>query len=168
MVSARHHVRLPGHHPADVGSTIPLIYYGFPGDTSVQVAYWTITTLLAALCSLATFHPSIGGPHLGHVRAIIFGAFGFGSFIVPIVHGVLRFGLAEQRRRMGLGWIALTAVFNATGVLFYVLKFPERWYTRRFDIWGASHQIMHAMVVIAAFAYTKAVLCMQTTRNELQ
>ena len=37
-------------------------------------------------------------------------------------------------------------------------QFPERWYPKRFDLLGASHQIMHVMVVAAALAYTQAVL----------
>ncbi|KAI0599223.1 hemolysin-III channel protein-like protein Izh2 [Biscogniauxia sp. FL1348] len=144
------------------GSTVPLVYYSFPceaaSSSGVRPAYWGATTALAALCSLATFHPAIGGPHLGHVRAALFGAFGFGSFLAPVAHGVLRFGLAAQRERVGLGWIGLTALCNGAGVVMYALKFPERWYPRRFDIWGASHQIMHVAVVFAALAYTKAVL----------
>lgn len=32
------------------------------------------------------------------------------------------------------------------------------WFPRRFDIFGASHQVMHIMVVFAALAYSKAVL----------
>lgn len=104
------------------GSTFPLIYYGFPCRTNVQVAYWTATTALAGLCSFATFHPSVGGPHLGHIRAILFGSFGFGSFLVPILHGVVQYGLAEQSRKMGLGWIGFTVLFNATGVMAYALK----------------------------------------------
>ncbi|KAI1335279.1 hemolysin-III channel protein-like protein Izh2 [Xylariaceae sp. FL0016] len=140
------------------GSTIPLVYYSFPGETNIQVLYWIITTVLAGLCSLATFHPSIGGPHLGHVRAMLFGAFGFGSFLAPIAHGVLKYGSAEQHERIGLSWIGLTAICNLTGVVFYAFKFPERWYPRTFDIWGASHQIMHVMVVFAALAYVQAVL----------
>jgi adiponectin receptor len=35
---------------------------------------------------------------------------------------------------------------------------PERWYRRRFDILGASHQIFHLLVVLAALTYTKAIL----------
>ncbi|KAI5924221.1 hemolysin-III channel protein-like protein Izh2 [Camillea tinctor] len=142
------------------GSTIPLVYYSFPCEESsgIRVVYWIATTALAALCSVATFHPAIGGPHLGHVRAVLFGAFGFGSFLAPVGHGILRFGLPEQSVRIGLQWIGLTALFNGAGVVLYALKFPERWYPRRFDIWGASHQIMHVAVVFAALAYTKAVI----------
>ncbi|KAH9904944.1 hemolysin-III channel protein-like protein Izh2 [Xylariomycetidae sp. FL2044] len=138
------------------GSTIPLVYYSFPCHHGLQTVYWTVTTVLAALCSLATFHPSIGGPHMGHVRAVLFGAFGFGSFLAPILQGIMIAGLAEQSRRIGLGWIGVTALCNGAGVITYAVKFPERYWPRTFDIWGASHQVMHVMVVFAALAYTKA------------
>jgi Haemolysin-III related len=35
---------------------------------------------------------------------------------------------------------------------------PERWCRRRFDILGASHQIFHLLVVLAALTYTKGIL----------
>ncbi|KAI0020300.1 hemolysin-III channel protein-like protein Izh2 [Xylariomycetidae sp. FL0641] len=147
------------------GSTVPLAYYGFPCEPAVHAAYWAATTVLAALCSVATFHPAIGGPHLGHVRAGLFGAFGLGSFVVPVAHGIRRYGLEVQSERVGLGWIGVTALCNAVGVVIYALKFPEKYYPRRFDIWGASHQVMHVMVVLAALAYTKALLQMSKGRD---
>ncbi|KAI1494030.1 hemolysin-III related-domain-containing protein [Biscogniauxia mediterranea] len=141
------------------GSTVPLVYYSFPCEEEVgRAAHWTATAALATLCSVATFRPAVGGPHLGHVRAALFGAFGLGSFLAPVAHGALRFGLAAQSARVGIPWIGLTALCNGAGVVAYALKFPERWYPRRFDIWGASHQIMHVAVVFAALAYTKAVI----------
>ena len=57
--------------------------------------------------------------------AVLFGAFGFGSFLAPVGHGVLRFGLAEQSQRIGLGWIGLTALFNGAGVVLYALKVSD-------------------------------------------
>lgn len=35
---------------------------------------------------------------------------------------------------------------------------PERWCRKRFDILGASHQIFHLLVVLAALTYTQAIL----------
>jgi hypothetical protein len=35
---------------------------------------------------------------------------------------------------------------------------PERWCRRRFDILGASHQIFHLLVVLAALTYTEGIL----------
>jgi adiponectin receptor len=37
-------------------------------------------------------------------------------------------------------------------------QIPERWCRRRFDILGASHQIFHLMVVLAALTYTQGIL----------
>ena len=34
--------------------------------------------------------------------------------------------------------------------------FPERWKPERFDIWGASHQIFHVFVVLAAVIHMYA------------
>ncbi|OAA58021.1 Hly-III-related protein [Niveomyces insectorum RCEF 264] len=34
-----------------------------------------------------------------------------------------------------------------------VAKFPEKWHPRRFDLFGASHQIMHVMVLVAAVVF---------------
>ncbi len=45
-------------------------------------------------------------------------------------------------------------------------QFPERWYPGRFDLVGASHQIMHVMVVAAALTYTVAVLRAFDFRHE--
>jgi adiponectin receptor len=106
-------------------STFPLIYYSFPCHPSTQATYLTVTTILAACCLLATFHPLIGGPHLGHVRAVLFGSFGLGSFLAPITHGLVLHGLAEQSRKIGLAWIAVTILCNGTGVIAYALKVWE-------------------------------------------
>lgn len=37
-------------------------------------------------------------------------------------------------------------------------QIPEKWCRRRFDILGASHQIFHLMLVLAAFTYTQGIL----------
>ncbi|KAK7953202.1 hypothetical protein PG988_013896 [Apiospora saccharicola] len=146
------------------GSTVPLAYYHFGEPcrhmhiSTAAMTYGVVTTALAMLCSFATFHPGIGGPRLGHARAVLFAAFGVGSFLVPVGHGVWAYGWAEQSRRLGLPWIGLTVLCNGVGVVLYAFKIPEKWYPKVFDIFGASHQIMHIMVVFAALAYSQAVL----------
>ncbi|KAI1808265.1 hemolysin-III channel protein-like protein Izh2 [Daldinia bambusicola] len=140
------------------GANIALIYYSMPCDLSARIAYWTFNSILAGLCSYATFHPSIGGAHTGHARAILFATFGFCAVVAPNLIGLLKHGFEEQNRRVGLNWIAATTLFNSTGVVVYASKFPEKWYPRVFDIFGASHQIMHIMAVSAALAFAKAML----------
>ncbi|OTB18223.1 hypothetical protein K445DRAFT_55233, partial [Daldinia sp. EC12] len=140
------------------GANIALVYYSMPCDFSGRVAYWTFNTVLAGLCSYATFHPSIGSAQTAHARAILFATFGFCAVVAPNLIGLLKHGFEEQSRRVGLNWIAATTLFNSTGVVVYAVKFPEKWYPRIFDIFGASHQIMHVMAVSAALAFAKAML----------
>lgn len=105
-------------------ATAPLVYYTFPcrDGAVVRAAYAALFTALAGACSAVTFLPRFSGPHLGPYRAALFGAFGAGSFAVPITHGLARYGLEEMWRRVGLGWILGTVVCNGVGVGVYGLK----------------------------------------------
>lgn len=53
---------------------------------------------------------------------------------------------------MGLG------LLNFTGAAIYAARIPERWYPGRFDVWGASHQIMHVLVVCGAVSHSVGLL----------
>lgn len=168
------------------GATIPLVYYVFPCDLGIKLGYWALFTGLAGLCSAVTFLPRFSGPHLGPYRAALFGSFGAGSFALPIAHGMVRYGMQEMWRRVGLGWILATVICNGIGAGVYAMKvssclvlawevkdrmltstqFPERWVPRRFDLLGASHQLMHIFVVVAAFTYARAVVQAFDYRHE--
>lgn len=53
-------------------------------------------------------------------------------------------------RPLPLWAVGLTHTFNIAGAVVYVLHFPERWWPGKFDIFGASHQLMHTAIVGAA------------------
>jgi adiponectin receptor len=42
------------------------------------------------------------------------------------------------------------------GAIIYATKFPERYFPKTFDIYGASHQIFHMLVLFAAQTHFKA------------
>ncbi|KAK0612028.1 hemolysin-III channel protein-like protein Izh2 [Immersiella caudata] len=138
-------------------ANVPLIYYSFVCDPGLQTAYWLITTLLALLCSVVTFRPEFSDPHLCPFRAVIFGSLALSTFI-PVFHGISKYGYEIHQQRIGLRWILLTLFFNSLGAAAYASKFPEKWYPRRFDIVGHSHQLMHILIMIAGFMYGFAVL----------
>ena len=52
----------------------------------------------------------------------------------------------------------VTLGFNTLGAAAYAIKFPERWFRGKFDIFGASHQWLHIMVIVAGLAHTFGVL----------
>jgi adiponectin receptor len=49
---------------------------------------------------------------------------------------------------MGLG------ILNFSGSVIYTARIPERFYPRRFDVWGSSHQIMHVLVMCGALSHS--------------
>lgn len=103
-------------------ATVPLICYTFPCEGRLITFYIGLFTVLATACSAVTFLPRFSGPHLGPYRAALFGSFGFGSFALPIVHGILREGLGKMWERAGLGWILATVACNGIGVGVYGVK----------------------------------------------
>ncbi|OAL00938.1 HlyIII-domain-containing protein [Phaeosphaeriaceae sp. SRC1lsM3a] len=134
------------------GSTIPCVYYGFYCTPSLQRTYYTLVSVLAAGCVYATLHPAFRRPKYRPYRALMYASLGL-SFIVPIIHGISKFGWETQMWRMSLDWMALMTAFNLTGGALYAMRIPEKWYPYRFDVWGASHQIMHCLVVCAGIAH---------------
>lgn len=66
-------------------------------------------TLLALICSIATFQPRFREPFLRPVRAATFGCLAV-SFMVPLIHGVYRNGWIIQKQQMGIIWVLVTLV----------------------------------------------------------
>lgn len=69
---------------------------------------------------------------------------------------------------MSLDWMLLMASLNFIGAGLYVARVrsptldayrpyncqvPEKWYPQTFDYFGASHQILHVMVILARLAH---------------
>jgi adiponectin receptor len=76
------------------------------------------------------------------------------SIFVPAIHGIMLHGWTLQNERMSLTYFMGLGILNGTGTAIYALRIPERWYPRRFDICGSSHQIMHVLVICGAFSHT--------------
>ncbi|PVH99832.1 Hly-III related protein [Periconia macrospinosa] len=134
------------------GSTVPCVYYGFFCTPSLQRLYYSLVSVLAGLCTYATLHPAFRTPKYRPYRTLMYSGLGL-SFLIPIFHGVIRFGWETQMWRMSLDWMFLMATFNLMGGALYALRIPESLYPKRFDIWGASHQIMHCLVIFAGLAH---------------
>jgi adiponectin receptor len=135
-------------------------------------------SVLAVACSISTFQPRFREPFLRPLRAVTFGSLAFFT-MVPVVHGVYENGWEIQKQQMGINWVLGTLFLNTLGASAYAFKVcwhyqpelgrsmeqladynqvPERWFRRKFDIVGASHQIFHILVVIAALTYTRGML----------
>ncbi|KAM0714819.1 hypothetical protein Q7P37_009283 [Cladosporium fusiforme] len=143
------------------GAGIPTIYYGFPCDPHLRLTYWGTTSFTALCCTFLTLSPRFGSPQFRHWRATLYAGFGLSS-ILFIVHGLILYGWEVQKNRMSLVWMGWMATANLLGAATYAARIPERWAPFTFDTWGASHQVLHVAVMIAAWLHFHGL--MQTFR----
>ena len=54
--------------------------------------------------------------------------------------------------------VASSSIESRAHPVDFVQQIPERWYPVRFDLVGASHQVFHLMVVLAALVHVKGLL----------
>jgi hypothetical protein len=101
------------------GSNIPLIRYGLFCKLQLQITYWTLTSLVALTFALASFFMSKPClrlstnrflPSLPNIRVNIdMSTLGIQvlalSIVVPVVHGLIAFGLPAQVQRLSLQWV---------------------------------------------------------------
>lgn len=101
-------------------------------------------------------------------RAFMYVAMGL-SAVVPVIHGIKIYGIKQLELQMGLSYVVSQGVLYIMGAGLYAVSYaqdigqyilrpltntqariPEKWYPARFDIWGASHQLFHILVLLAA------------------
>ena len=80
------------------------------------------------------------------------------STFFPVVHGLQIWTFQELDERMGLRWFVGLGVLNFSGAAVYAMRVPERWWPRRFDVVGSSHQIMHVLVVLGALSHERGLV----------
>ncbi|KAI6081445.1 putative hemolysin-III channel protein Izh2 [Hypoxylon rubiginosum] len=134
------------------GAGIPTIYYGFFCNHNLRLLYWTTTSSTALCCAIFTLNPYFGSPQFRRWRACFYAGFGLSS-IIFIIHGLMLHGWERQKSHMSLVWMGWMATSNLVGAAIYAARIPERWAPYRFDILGASHQIFHVAVMIAAWIH---------------
>ncbi|TID25085.1 HlyIII-domain-containing protein [Venturia nashicola] len=130
------------------GSFVPSIYYGFQGDVFWVRTYWSMITTIGAGCAMVSINPKFKSPQWRPFRAAMFSAMGF-SAAVPVIHGVIQFGIPQMNRSISLPHVLTQGILYAVGTGLYASRIPERFSPGTFDIWGSSHQIFHVLILIA-------------------
>lgn len=133
------------------GSTIPALHFEFHCHPTHRNTYIAALTLCAFASAIFTLRPEFRTPHARRLRFLVYATFALAAFL-PVAHGLKLWGLAELDRRMGLRYIGVMAACQGAGGVVYAARVPERWWPRRFDLCGASHQLMHVLVLAGAFS----------------
>ncbi|RNF26881.1 adiponectin receptor protein 1 [Trypanosoma conorhini] len=131
-----------------VASFYPPLYFGFYCEPFSRAIYMVCIGVLGGLCLGVSALPWLRDVKFHWLRLIIYVATVF-TGVVPFVHNILLKPHNAETLQPVVG-IALMFLLYGTGVLFYSLRIPERWYPGEFDLFLSSHQIWHALVFAAA------------------
>ncbi|KAJ6240090.1 adiponectin receptor protein [Anaeramoeba flamelloides] len=128
-------------------TVIPLMDFGFHRSRTFQIIY---TTLLVLTNMFLIFFfwikkQTLTNAYLRLSLLIVASLFA----LVPLAHA---FFILPKELAIDFLWrIGILYLLYGIGVLFWVLKIPERWSkTGKFDIIGSSHQMWHLFVFLSA------------------
>ncbi|KAL2021342.1 hypothetical protein VTK56DRAFT_7313 [Thermocarpiscus australiensis] len=135
-----------------VGSYVPALYYGFFCHPYLLTVYLAAIALLGLGCLVVSWFEHFRTPAWRPYRALMFVGLGL-SGVVPILHALTFYGYRQLDERMGLRWVVLQGALYIFGAFLYAVRWPERHFPGKFDIWGSSHQIFHVFVLLAAASH---------------
>mmetsp|Transcript_602 Transcript_602/g.1261 ORF Transcript_602/g.1261 Transcript_602/m.1261 type:complete len:585 (+) Transcript_602:208-1962(+) len=139
-----------------VGSCVPIYYYGFYTSAVFRRLYLTVISLLGGALFVCTQLSFFYSAKWRLTRILLFALLGLVG-AVPLVHLAFHHDFEAQTLAM-LGQIGQMGLVYLAGTLIYATGFPEAFIPRRFDLFFASHQWWHVMVVVAALLHFRAVL----------
>ncbi|XP_051206286.1 heptahelical transmembrane protein 4 [Lolium perenne] len=146
-----------------VTSFYPLVYYTFLCDPFYRTLYLAAITVFGAAAVAVSMLPVFEAPDLRWARAALFACMA-ASGLVPIVHKLLVFG-ARPEAVLTTGYELAMGAFYLAGVVVYGARVPERWLPGKFDLFGHSHQLFHALVIAGAYTHYQAGLVYLSWRD---
>jgi adiponectin receptor len=142
-------------------SAISFTYFGLYCHHQLRGLYMGFITAAALISTIYVFRPGFRDPNSRLIRTFTYFTLGFSAFL-PAIHLLTQADeLALYQHTILISFKNL-AMLNSVGGLFYAIRIPERFHREIFDIYCASHQIMHVMVACGALVYQTGLL---TTRE---
>lgn len=135
-----------------VGSYVPALYYGFRCHPHLLELYLSMICILGLGCLAVSWIDRFRSPAWRPYRAMMFVGLGL-SGVIPVAHAVVSDGFVALDERMGLRWVLLQGGMYIFGAFLYAVRWPERSFPGKFDIWFSSHQIFHIFVLLAAASH---------------
>ncbi|KAJ5414978.1 hemolysin-III channel protein Izh2 [Penicillium cosmopolitanum] len=135
-------------------SWIGMIFYC---ESTVKWAYWAMMITLGFATILILMHPKFQDPRWRTFRIFIFVGIGLAG-LAPLVHGIIVFGFSKMVKQSGMLYYFTKGFLLLLGTLFYTKRIPEALNPGKFDIFGASHQIFHILVVFASIVQSVGLL----------
>jgi adiponectin receptor len=147
------------------GATTPPFYYGFYCDEMrfYQVLWLSIVYLCCSFGLVVILSPQLlkGFNNSWLVAATMIVA-GYSSS-----PGFLHMWFVMDAKYLPVcpTWtFVIAGLMQAVGAIFYSLRIPEKWFSKKFDYIGNSHNIFHTMAIIASLIAMKGSIRMYHER----
>ena len=152
----------------DLGGILSLIYiycltsyyYLFYYSTFFVVFYSLIITLGVFFMLFVITSPKYQGDEFRSFRTLSFIAL-VSTNIFPIVHSLVNNCYSSEENDLidyseAFAYIGLELFFYSVGVFFFLGKYPEKAFPKKFDFWMNSHTLWHVCVVLAIYMQIQA------------
>lgn len=135
-----------------LGFFISGVYIGFYCDPSLRWIYWGMIIALGTTTIIILILPTFQGPRFRTFRLCAFVGTAMTGF-APIIHGFALYGWNAMIKSSGVPYYLGEGFLLGLGAVFYSMRIPEIYIPGKFDIYGASHQIFHVLVVLATILH---------------
>ena len=133
------------------GSCYPPYYYFFYCEPKYRTFYLTFVTTLGLTTFGLCLTDGFNLPDKRILRGSSFLTFGICSGI-PIIHFlIVGESLKGYNNDIRFLYWHLGGITYVIGAILYLIRFPEKYFPGKFDIFGSSHQLLHIAVLIASF-----------------
>lgn len=135
------------------GSCYPPIYYYFYYESKYRTFYLSFITIFGLTIFGLCLTNGFNLPDKRVFRGSLFLTFGICTGI-PFLHIIL-FGdsLKGYNNNARFCFWFLGGIIYIIGAVLYLIRFPEKLYPGKFDIFGSSHQLLHISVLIAVYCH---------------
>ncbi|KAI8616624.1 hemolysin-III related-domain-containing protein [Chytriomyces sp. MP71] len=134
-----------------------VIFYAFYCHPIVQFVSLGLWVCLGFVSVSAVCISEFATHEYRMLRTLILVGFGV-SPSLPVAYSLIAHGLGFTRKSMGLDSIGWTLLTSCVGVPTFYFHVPERFYPRRFDIWGNSHLIWHVLIMFGMWFLREGLL----------
>lgn len=130
------------------GSCYPPYFYFFYCERFLAIVYLSFISIFAITVFFFTLSPDFHVPKRRRLRGTLFLTLGI-STAIPILHLAFfgKYVNGFEKSPHLIFWY-LGGISYVTGALIYIQRIPEKCRPGKHDIFGASHQIFHLLVVV--------------------
>jgi len=152
------------------GSSFNIYFYYFYCRPTLYATYCVSIGVACLSVFLISMSDWIDKPEYVSLKGSLWGLLGLTN-LVPMSHMIyLNWTQGSDPRSLPLsellGGIVAETVCYLGGLVIYVVRFPERYFPKKFDIWLNSHTVWHLCVVGGAVSHLMVTLRLYDLRNE--